>query len=1361
MKKIYFLFTLFLIISLNSYNQTWVHSNSLLSNNTIEPAAIETQDGNVYIIGRFKDTITNIQPEMVSYDGWDIFIAKYNSNLKLDWIKQIGGDLDQFFPSFAIAGNTIYITGGYQDTVYFTDTNYIACTGGYDIFLAEFNLNGDFITATNFGSNTDVQIPTDLLVTENKELILTGFYMNSITLNNDTTLSGSGWNTFAAKYKDTILWAKNIISNTNVRILNTKIFDDGYYFNGYFRDSLYLDVQNYKSVNSSNDIFLYKTGFDGSGKWARRTYGSKNDAAGSITNDDVGNLYYTGYYQSNDFTVDSTASTVSADTSYNKNYWDILIHKFNRQGNLIWKKGYGGTGKDWTQNIIEHNKILYVSGYYSDTLQFEEQVLTTNGVEDYAVLLGMFDTDGNMIAVETINGSDSNQDAGTNLQIDNKNNVLVSGYFESSSITIGDSTYINPNAGDKSLWLGKYKPEFKAVVTSQKNISCQGNGDGELTATGYFGIPPYSYEWSNGGLSQSVSGLEPGIYSVTVSDANDSTAITSAEIKEPALLSTGGTATDIVCANQKNGAISIEVTGGSKPYEYRWQGTGSGLHTSDSNQSSLSEGMYTITVTDNKGCTALDTFYITEPESITFNGSVVTPVTPGDSIDGAINLSVQGGNGIPQDFSYQWEGPNGFIADSQNIDSLRGGNYYVTATDTNNCKADTLFVVNDTSQLIAYISYVKNVECKGGSDGEAEVSVINASGAISYTWEDNSGTPVAGDTIITGVPADTYYVTVVDGNNDTAIAWTYIKEPPDSLDAFVYQIKDELCAGDSDGFIDIDATGGILPYYYHWSNNDSTQDLTNLQGGTYSVTITDAYGCQKLLNNITVQGWPALTLDITILEPISCDGDHDGILQANVTGGNSPYSYLWNDEAHQTFSIASSLSEGIYQVTVTDKNGCGISSFRVLEEPEPMVSNISVQNARCNGIQDGQLSPVITGGTPNYNFFWFKNSNFISSDSNLTDLGIGTYSVNIEDRHGCVHKDTAEITQPLPLSIIHETSEVITSCAGDTSGMISIMARGGTPPLTYSITPDTLVTPNTGTLNKVGQDSFRIALTGLPAGEYTIHIDDSNSCGPVSSSLFQITEPPEIQINNIDTTHLNCYGESTGSILVEASGGKGELMYIIQPGDSSNATGNFDLLSADDYTVEVQDTNGCSIFTGTITITQPEPISIDTIAFARPSTSGSSDGSIHVTAAMDTNTLYYSLYNESDSITMNTDGVFNNLQEGTYTVRIKVTDECPPVITDSIELSASSSIMIANNDITLNVYPVPADDYIYIQASSKKDKPVALALINSEGKTIHQMQINANENAVNERIDVSTYPSGIYFIKINGHIIAKEKILIQ
>ncbi|MFW6225123.1 MAG: SprB repeat-containing protein, partial [Bacteroidota bacterium] len=488
--------------------QQWEASSQLSGSNNIVLEKTQLYENNFYITGRFLDTISNVTPNLISEGSWDIFIAKYNSDLVLQWIKKIGGNGNQYFSSLYIKNDTLYLVGAFEDTTFFTSSDSLISTGLSDIFLAKYSLSGDFITVKNIASRTTYQFPSDLYVLDFNQILVSGFYMDSITVNNDTTFIQSSWNSFILKLEgNNTIWTKNIISNTNARVQNIRLYDDGYYFNGFFKDSLYLDVQNLNSINSSNDIFLYKTGFDGSGKWVRRTYGSKNDAAGSITNDDAGNLYYTGYYKSDDFTVDSTSTLISKDTSNNRGYYDILIHKFNRQGNLLWKKDYGGKGEDWAQKIIEQNKLLYVTGYYSDTIELGEEIYTTNNVNDYGILLIMFDTDGNIIASEGINGSDSQQDGGTNIRIDEENNVYTGGYFKSKNITIGENTFINPTPGNKDLWLGKYKPKLNAVITSHKNISCTGNGDGELTATGYFGIPPYSYKWSNGSQSQSISGL--------------------------------------------------------------------------------------------------------------------------------------------------------------------------------------------------------------------------------------------------------------------------------------------------------------------------------------------------------------------------------------------------------------------------------------------------------------------------------------------------------------------------------------------------------------------------------------------------------------------------------------------------------------------------------------------------------------------------------------------------------------------------------------------------------------------------------------------------------------------------------------
>ncbi|MFW5944371.1 MAG: hypothetical protein ACOCTU_03845 [Bacteroidota bacterium] len=201
----------------------------------------------------------------------------------------------------------------------------------------------------------------------------------------------------------------------------------------------------------------------------RRTYGSSNESTATMTYDDHGNLFYGGYYRSNDFVVDSTVNLIS-DTSYNRGNTDLFLKKYNRSGNLLWKKDYGAAGKEWTKSIKEQNGMVYIGGYYSDHLVFGEDTLETTGVDDLGILLGAFDTDGNMIKGEGVNG-DGGNDVANAITIDDQNNAYLAGYFDSENIQFGDDSYTNPKPGTKVAFIAKYATPFNATFTEKQNIS--------------------------------------------------------------------------------------------------------------------------------------------------------------------------------------------------------------------------------------------------------------------------------------------------------------------------------------------------------------------------------------------------------------------------------------------------------------------------------------------------------------------------------------------------------------------------------------------------------------------------------------------------------------------------------------------------------------------------------------------------------------------------------------------------------------------------------------------------------------------------------------------------------------------------
>lgn len=209
-------------------------------------------------------------------------------------------------------------------------------------------------------------------------------------------------------------------------------------------------------------------------------------------------------------------------------------------------------------------------------------------------------------------------------------------------------------------------------------------------------------------------------------------------------------------------------------------------------------------------------------------------------------------------------------------------------------------------------------------------------------------------------------------------------------------LTNPLCAGEASGAISLTVTGGQPPYTFNWSIGASSQDISGLASGTYSVTVTDAFG-ETATEFFTLIDPLELNSAATNISAISCFGGSDGALSIIASGGTPPYGYAWSNGA--TTADLNNLAQGNYIVTVTDVNGCSVELNLFMSEPTEIVADSRVYNCESASGADGQATINTTGGTPPYTFFWSDGTNTPNALRN--DLSYGGYDITIEDASGC------------------------------------------------------------------------------------------------------------------------------------------------------------------------------------------------------------------------------------------------------------------------------------------------------------------------------------------------------------------------
>ncbi|GAB3165084.1 Ig-like domain-containing protein [Telluribacter humicola] len=403
-------------------------------------------------------------------------------------------------------------------------------------------------------------------------------------------------------------------------------------------------------------------------------------------------------------------------------------------------------------------------------------------------------------------------------------------------------------------------------------------------------------------LTVNWSSVAPGSYNVCVTSVNECGE--SAEQCVNVVVNTlqlAFTPKNASCFGVSNGSIDLTITGGIAPYTYVWS---NGASVQD--PGGLAPGTYTVTVTDKNGCTVTGNATITQPATaITVSGNVTNETSP-NSANGTITISVSGGT---PNYTYLWS--NGTT--TKDLTGLVGGTYTVIVTDAAGCTKEMRFTVNTIGAALKVSSITKtDVLCNGSSTGTIDLEVIGGTAPYTYTWSNGATTQD-----LTNIPAGTYSVTIKDNVNATTTTSITVSQPAAALN-LTRTATNSTCNGADNGSIDLTVTGGTAPYTYKWSNGTTTQDLSNLDAGTYSVTVTDANGCTAT-TSITITEPAALTLT-GVAANTSCNVPNQGSVNITVTGGTAPYTYAWTNGA--TTEDISGLAPGKYAVTITDNAGC-------------------------------------------------------------------------------------------------------------------------------------------------------------------------------------------------------------------------------------------------------------------------------------------------------------------------------------------------------------------------------------------------------------------------------------------------------
>ncbi len=854
--------------------------------------------------------------------------------------------------------------------------------------------------------------------------------------------------------------------------------------------------------------------------------------------------------------------------------------------------------------------------------------------------------------------------------------------------------------------------QISAAITAS---SCATSSDGAIDITPAGGSEPYTYAWTGpagfSSTSQDISNRPPGTYSVTVTDANLCSASGTYTINSPGALSATFATVNASCFGVPDGSITTTPNGGTAPYSFLWLGP-SGFLSTNQNISGLLGGTYSLQITDASGCAGFLMVTITQPPKINITGSV-TQVSCFGGSNGAISIISNGGN---PPYTYSWIGPDGYTATTKNISGIPAGAYTLTVTDAILCSNSRIFTVNQPAE-IAVSATITNVVCAGDSDGGISISISNGIAPYSFSWTGPNGF-TSNSQNISNVSGGTYNLTVTDANTCSVFhSYTIDETVVISLDA---DITDVLCFGDSNGSIDLEILGGAEPYVQNWTGPDgftsTDQSISDLQPGDYSYTLSDDNGC-SVSDVFTVSSPEALGLTFDTSD-ISCFGNVDGSLTANVTDGTPPYNYSWTgpDGFNSSQASISDLNAGIYAVTITDSNNCEISGSAEILEPILLDVTVDVTQPGCL-VDDGELIANAAGGTISidYSYSWENEAGIeVGTTTTLSNLGPGEYTVTVSDDNGCVAQETISLER-VTFNIIAAVNRV--TCIGNTDGSIELNPTNGTPPFTYAWTG-----PN-------GFVSSDASIENLEVGQYEVVVEDASGCA--LNIVYDVDEPDEISFNPTITPE-SCPGESDGSIQLALTGGTPGFV-ISWTGPDSFSSNSIDItdLAPGAYTASVSDVNGC-IKDTTINVGVGNDFDI-VLDGTNPVCAGDFSGSINAEALPTSGspgvfTFAWSGPNGFASLNQN----ITNLDAGVYIVTVTSQEGC--TLQDSLELLMPDSILI---------------DVIVTNSNCLLSDGSASATVSGGVGTLAVRWLDNSGNEIATGNEILDIPSGVYTVEVS------------
>ncbi|WP_435131823.1 T9SS type B sorting domain-containing protein [Formosa sp. A9] len=701
------------------------------------------------------------------------------------------------------------------------------------------------------------------------------------------------------------------------------------------------------------------------------------------------------------------------------------------------------------------------------------------------------------------------------------------------------------------------------------DVSCFGANNGEIVinATGGTGklqyaiSPDFNYQTSN-----TFSNLTAGIYEVKVLDEiGCEITLDNIVINEPtAALTATATPTSEICYQANDGTITVDILGGTAPYEIKLNDGNFVAVTGNQHTFTTLEGAteYTVYVKDANAC------QITPLPITVHSGAILEPTI---TIDNSCNANTIG-NTVTITMNNEEKDAVQFSIDGVNYQTanvftnLPAGTYTLSIKHDEGCIKETTFTIDDLTAIAATANTTSEVLCYGDSSGAIEVTATGGSGNYQYAISPDYN--YVSTNVFNGLAAGTYTIKVLDTSLGCEVELTnnIITQPAASLQATA-SATHEVCYNAEDGTITVNITGGTTPYLVNINGSafetvtGNQHIFTALQGDTdYNIIVQDANGCEIV--PLTTRINSGINFEPTVTVEANCTANAAGNL-VTVTVDEAvanDVTYALNNGSYSANNSFTNLPVGTHTISVKHINGC-IQTVEVIIAPtSPITADVNHTEPLCAGDASGTITISNVSGGQGADFTYAISPNFEqTTETTFTDLTAGTYTIRVYDSLGCYFETTETVTEPTPLQAnVKQVFEEY--CGNDDNGAIEIeiIRNSGTAPYFTSLDPDTNFVEG------------QLIFDGLNGGQtYTIYVKDANGC----LTTVEATLAAPVDIVPTIETQYSCEQNITTVILDESVAA--ESSFFID-GEASKTGGEFMNLASGTYEVEVQHISGCS-----------------------------------------------------------------------------------------------------------------------------------------------------------------------------------------